>query len=162
MNDIELYQRVLDVEEPWFVERVQLSVNPQRVDILLAHRPGVKWACPQCGRELACYDQVEERTWRHLDTCQFQTHLHARVPRVKCQEHGVVQTRVAWAEPHGRFTLLFERLIIDVLKATKTISGVCALLGISWDEGMAVMQRGVKRGPLLASLSSSGELISPP
>jgi transposase len=58
----------------------------------------------------------------------------------------VVNVAAPWAKPHGRFTLLFERLIIDVLKVTHTISGACVLLGITWDEGMAVMQRGVKRG----------------
>jgi len=150
MNDTELYQRVLGLDEPWFVERVEMCVEPQRMDIHLAHRDGVKWSCPQCkGVEqpaLACYDHALARTWRHLDTCQFQTHIHARVPRVQCEEHGVVNAEVPWAKPHGRFTLLFERLIIDVLKVTRTISGVCKLLGITWDEGMAVMERGVQRG----------------
>lgn len=146
MNDTDLYQRVLGLEEPWFVERVQLSVAPQRVDIFLEHRPGVKWACPHCGKELATHDHVPQRTWRHLDTCQFQTHLHARIPRVRCDEHGVVQARVPWAAPHGRFTLLMERWIIEVLKATKTISGACVLLGVSWDEAFGVMDRAVDRG----------------
>jgi transposase len=35
--------------------------------------------------------------WRHLDTCQYQTLLHARVPRVGCPTHGVRQVRVPWA-----------------------------------------------------------------
>ena len=30
------------------------------------------------------FDHADERTWRHLDTCQFQTHLHAEIPRVQC------------------------------------------------------------------------------
>lgn len=34
MNDIDLYHRVLGLEEPWFVDRVELSVNPQRVDTM--------------------------------------------------------------------------------------------------------------------------------
>ena len=146
MQDTDLYQRVLGLEEPWFVERVELSVEPRRVDIWLEHRPGVKWACPHCAQELATHDHVAERTWRHLDTCQFQTHIHARIPRVRCDEHGVVQAHVPWAAPHGRFTLLMERLIIDVLKATKTISGACGLLGVSWDEAFGVMDRAVDRG----------------
>ncbi len=49
-------------------------------------------------RELSCRDHAEERVWRYLDTCQFQTHLHARILRVDCPEHGVVQMRVPWAE----------------------------------------------------------------
>lgn len=146
MNDVELYERVLGLEEPWRVERVQLNLKQQRVDVWLTHEAGVKWACPRCGKSWATHDHVAERTWRHLDTCQFQTHVHARIPRVQCAEHGVVQTRVPWAEPHGRFTLLFERWIIEVLSETKTISGACVLLGISWDEAFGVMDRAVDRG----------------
>jgi len=146
MQDVDLYQRVLGLVEPWSVQRVTLDVTQRRVDIQVEHTAGVKWACPQCGQELACYDHVAERTWRHLDTCQFQTHLHARIPRVKCPEHGVVQASVPWAEPHGRFTMLFERLVIDVLQATHTVSGACELMRISWDEAFGVMQRAVARG----------------
>ena len=50
----------------------------------------------------ACRDHAEPRVWRHLDTCQFKTFLHARIPRVDCPEHGVVQVKVPWAESKGR------------------------------------------------------------
>ena len=146
MHDIELYQQVLGLSEPWSVSQVELDVAQQRVEITVEHEPGVKWSCPHCQQALSCYDHVVNRSWRHLDTCQFQTHLHARVPRVRCPEHGVVQVAVPWAMSHGRFTLLFERLIIDVLQATHTITGACVLLGISWDQAFAVMDRAVKHG----------------
>lgn len=42
--------------------------------------------------------------------------LDARPPRVECAEHGVRQVRLPWAEPMSRFTTLFERLAVDVLK----------------------------------------------
>lgn len=146
MRDTELYQRILGLEEPWHVESVQLSMADKRVDVRLTHAQGRRWACPTCGLELAGYDHAQERTWRHLDTCQFQTHLHACVPRVECPRHGVVQVQVPWAEPRGRFTLLMERLIIDVLHETGTVSGAVNLLGITWDQGWAVMARAVERG----------------
>jgi len=38
------------------------------------------------------------------------------VPRVSCEEHGVVQVSVPWAEGGSRFTALFESLVIDWLK----------------------------------------------
>ena len=34
------------------------------------------------------YDHQPERRWRHLDTCQYQTILHAEPPRSNCGEHG--------------------------------------------------------------------------
>lgn len=109
MQDKELYQQVLGLASPWVVGRVELNVAEQRVDVFVEHDSRLKWRCPQCERELGCHDHTEERTWRHLDTCQFVTLLRGRVPRVDCPEHGVVQVLVPWAEPRGRFTLLFER-----------------------------------------------------
>jgi transposase len=37
--------------------------------------------------------------------------LHARLPRVRCPEHGVRQVSVPWARPGSGFTLLFEALV---------------------------------------------------
>ena len=127
------------------MSRVHLDVNGQRVDVWAEHPEDVAWVCPYCTKSLPLYDHAEERTWRHLDSCQFQTHLHARIPRVACGEHGVVQVTVPWAEPRSRFTLLFERLAIDVLSQCD-VSGATRILRISWDEAWGVMQRAVTRG----------------
>jgi transposase len=145
MQDTALYQYLLGLKSPWTVSRVNLDVKAQRVDVWAEHPQRAEWACPQCSKNLPLYDHAEERTWRHLDSCQFQTHLHARIPRVECGEHGVVQVKVPWAEPRSRFTLLFERLAIDVLSQCD-VSGATRILGISWDEAWGLMQRAVKRG----------------
>src|SRR5262249_20466106 len=94
---------------------------------------------------LAVYDHGEERVWRHLDSCQFQTYLHARPPRGQCPTHGVRQGRLARAEPRSRFTTLFERLAIDVLRESD-ISGATAILPITWDEAWHLLERAVARG----------------
>jgi transposase len=146
MRDIELYQRILGLAEPWSVERVILDVAQKRVDIWIKHPDGQQWTCPRCQQPLSCYDHAQERVWRHLDTCQFQTHLHARIPRVRCPEHGIGNVTVPWAEAWSRFTMLMECLIIDVLQQCSTVTGACELLAVSWDEAFGVMQRAVVRG----------------
>ena len=146
MKDTDLYSRILGLSAPWFVADVKLDTTVGQVDVHVDHATGVRWRCPTCGRELACRDHAEPRIWRHLDTCQFKTFLHARVPRVECPEHGVLQVKVPWAEAKGRFTLLMERLIIDVLRECATVSSTCRLMRISWDEAWNVMERAVRRG----------------
>ena len=145
MQDTALYEYLLGLKSPWTVSRVNLDVKGQRVDVWAEHPEDASWECPQCSKKLPLYDHAEERTWRHLDSCQFQTHLHARIPRVECGEHGVVQVMVPWAEPRSRFTLLFERLAIDVLSQCD-VTGATRILRISWDEAWGLMERAVKRG----------------
>lgn len=145
MRDTELYRYLLGLEEPWSVARVELDVVTQRVDVWVEHPKGKKWPCPVCKKEKSLYDHGEERAWRHLDSCQFQTFLHARPPRVDCPVHGVRQVRLPWAEPHARFTLLFERFAIDVLRHT-SIQAARLILRISWDEAWHLMERAVQRG----------------
>jgi transposase len=145
VRDTELYRQLLGLVEPWAVTGVELSVKGQKVDVFVGHAKGVHFACPECGAELPVYDHSEERAWRHLDSCGFTTWLHARPPRVGCPTHGVRQVSLPWAEPHSRFTALFERLAIDVLKEAD-VSGACEILRISWDEAWHIMEKAVARG----------------
>ena len=153
MRDTELYRHLLGLVAPWEVDRVELSAPGGRVDVWVGHPGRTRFVCPDCERELAVYDHAEERAWRHLDSCAFLTFLHARPPRVECPEHGVRQVRLPWAEPHSRFTVLFERLAIDVLTACD-VASAAGLLRISWDEAWHLMDRAVTRGlaakPLVA------------
>jgi transposase len=145
MQDTALYQYLLGLQSPWTVSRVNLDVTGQRVDVWAEHPEDASWACPHCAKTLPLYDHADERTWRHLDSCQFQTYLHARIPRVECGAHGVVQVLVPWAELRSRFTLLFERLALDVLRHCD-VTGATRILRISWDEAWGLMERAVKRG----------------
>jgi transposase len=148
MRDIELYQRLLGLAEPWTVTRVELSIERRRVDVHVGHARGTRFACPEAGCEhaaLPVYDHSEQRAWRHLDSLQFLTYLHARPPRVQCPIHGVRQVRLPWAEPLSRFTVLFERLAIDVLKECD-VEGAAWLLRLSWDEAWHLLERAVARG----------------
>ncbi len=112
MRDTELYQNLLGIMSPRSVESVMMDVEKQRVDVTVSHPPNLLFACTECGMESPVLDHAEERVWRHLDSCQFFTYLHARVPRISCQTHGVRQMSVPWAEARRRFTKLFERLAI--------------------------------------------------
>ena len=140
------YGLLLGIELPWQVEEVDLDLAGKRVGIALAWSPGAKAKCPVCGRAGSLYDLAPERTWRHLDTMQFETIIRARVPRVECPTDGVKTLGVPWAEPQGRFSRLFERFAIDVLLCARSLKGAAALMGLSWDEVDHIVRRAVKRG----------------
>ena len=148
MRDTELYRQLLGLEAPWTVSSVDLQVKGREVHVHVEHVEGHSFECPECKRALPVYDHAAERSWRHLDSCQFLTFLHARPPRVECPEHGVRQARLPWAEPRSRFTALFERLVIDLLLETSLL-GAARILGITWDEAWHIMERSVARGRAL-------------
>jgi len=145
MRDTEFYEVLFGLSGPWKVTKVELNSAVGRVDVWVEDRSLFKWKCPECKQKVSVYDHSEERVWRHLNTCQFGTYIHCRLPRVKCPKHGVRQVLAPWAEPSSRFTLLFENWVIDTLKECD-ITGTNHLTGTSWYEAWNIMNKAVERG----------------
>lgn len=145
VQDCELYAHILGIRTPWQVDRVDLKLAEGEVHVHLAHGEGGEWPCPECGSACPLYDHQPERRWRHLDTCQYKTILHAEPPRSNCPTHGPRAVKLPWAEPNSRFTALFEGLAIEWMKVASQ-KAVAEQMGLSWDEMHAIQQRAVTRG----------------
>lgn len=143
MQDYQLYEQILGLQAPWRVEAVRLAAEAGEIVVRVVC-PEDTWGCPQCHQRMHIHEW-DQRRWRHLDSCQFHTYIEAAIPRVRCPEHGTITVQVPWAEPYGRFTKLFERLAIDLLREC-SVSGAMRLLRISWDEADGIKQRAVQRG----------------
>jgi transposase len=141
----EHYRQLLGLDAAWEVSEVSLRLEENRVEIAVTHRGGPV-TCPECGGSCTIADHAAERTWRHLDTMQFETRLRARVPRANCQACGVKTTSVPWAGKHSRFTLLFEAFAIGVIQACGNVKSAAALIGLDWDSVHRIMERAVERG----------------
>lgn len=139
------YALLLGLDKAWRVDQVELSVDHKRVTIWLEF-VAPRAVCPECGAECPLKDHAEERTWRHLDTMQFETLLKARAPRCLCAACGVKTASVPWADKLSRFTLLFEAFAIDVLQSSASVQAAANLLELSWDQMHTIMQRAVERG----------------
>lgn len=139
------YAQLLGLQSPWKVTSVDLDVGVLRVDIHVNYESGSGF-CPECGKACKLYDQSAKRSWRHLDTMQFATHLHSQSPRIKCEEHGVKTISLPWAAKHSGFTLLFEAFAIRVLQASRSTQAAGDLLGINWHQIQTIMERAVQRG----------------
>ena len=146
------YARLLGLDDSWQVVDVELSLEEQRVQVWLEAAPGQAVRCSECGAERPLKDHAPERSWRHLDTMQFETVLITRVPRTNCPECGVKTCSVPWAEPHGRFTLMFEAFAIRVFQAAANTEQARKLLKLSWRSVQNIMDRAVERGPALREL----------
>ncbi len=144
MDDKSLYAAILGLTEPWGVEKVELRLGDGEVHVWVALPKDTLWVCPECLAAAPIHDH-RDREWRHLDTCQYRTLVHARVPRLSCPTHGIRQVRVPWAEEKARFTALFEALAIEWMKHT-AIAPVAERLRLSWDEAAGIQARAVRRG----------------
>lgn len=144
MQDKELYQKILGITDPWFVNDVKLDVLANKVSITLEHVSGAKFPCPDYGAECTVYDH-RKRQWRHLDTCGFVTMIEANVPRTNCSVHKIKQVNVPWAESGSGFTAMFEAVAISWLQVATT-SAVAKQMSLSWDETWGIVERAVRRG----------------
>ena len=145
MQDRDLYARILGLVDPWEVRDVKLDLKSGEVRVTVAAKLHASLVCPECGKACPGYDS-RQRSWRHLDTCQFKTILVADVARIQCDEHGVRQVHVPWAEPGSGFTALMEAVVIDWLRSLASIKAVAEQLRLSWDEVDGIMARAVDRG----------------
>jgi transposase len=143
VNEKEFYQRLLGVEAPWRVSGVELDLEHQRIEVAVSCER-VEWV-DEAGRRAHVHG-YEERRWRHLDTCQCQTLVKAKVPRVRYENGSTKMVRVPWAEDRSRFTLMFEAFAIRVLLAGASLKAGCEILHISWDQAQQIMGRAVGRG----------------
>lgn len=145
MHDSELYRILLGVEAPWKITGVEMDAKAETITVRVELAPGARLACPDCGKADCTIKDRRERTWRHLDTCQFKTFVVSPLPRTDCASCGVKTVNPPWANGHSRFTLLFERFAIDAL-LEMNLSAAARLLRITWDEADGIVQRAVQRG----------------
>lgn len=114
MRDVDLFQLAMGLIPPWQVMQCAFDKEQGRLDIKIGFVRGGTFPCPECGRAGCKAYDTEERTWRHLNFFQYETHLHARLPRVQCESCGIKVVNVPWARPGSGFTLLFEALIMTL------------------------------------------------
>jgi transposase len=129
MNPEALFSMALGITPPWEVEGIEFSKEAKRLDIKIGFQRGATFACPVCGTPAPAYD-TSEKTWRHLNFFQYEAYLTARVPRVKCPnaDCGIKQVSVPWARAGSGFTLLFEALVMALVREMP-VKVAAALLG---------------------------------
>ena len=146
MKDTALYEQLLGLKTPWSVKRVELSMADQRVTVEVVLKAGQVWVDPTNESARAHIHGWHEREWRHLDTCQFETVIKARVPQLKYSDGRVEELTVPWAERYSRVTTLMEAFVLALLQACPNTKRVCSLTRLSWHTVNAIMIKGVERG----------------
>jgi len=129
----DLFAKALLIEKPWFVEEVKFDLAAGKLEIWIDFERGSTFYFED--EELGikghfkAYDTTN-KTWRHLNFFQYQCLLHAWVPRVDLGKGKFRQVQTPWEGHAAGFTLLFEALILELVKLMP-VHNVCELFGIN-------------------------------
>lgn len=146
MQITNFYEQILGITQPWFITDAKIDETDKSVHVNLSHNGGEKFPCKHCQTLCSVYDHSDIRTWRHLDTCDHYTYLHAELPRVNCPQHGVCVIEPEWSRANSRFTLQFESFMIDTLQLTQVRRRAAIQLRVSEEQLKRVQKQAVARG----------------
>jgi transposase len=138
VKDKLLFQAALGLKAPWFVSDVELSTSEKRLDIFIDFERGARFPCPECQSMCQVHD-TSERVWRHLNFFEYETYLHARVPRTSCPGHGVKQVELPWARPNSGFTLHIEAMVL-AMSDEMSVAGIAGHLHIHEDSVWRILR----------------------
>ena len=145
MKDTDFYQQILGVVAPWKVVEVRLEMDAKRVTVRVEPESKTKWGNPETGK-VAHLHKWTERKWRHLDTCQFETIIEARVPSVRHEDGKVEEVTVPWADRFQRVTRLLAQAVIVWLEACGNVDKVAKIMRLDWTTVDSIMKAAVERG----------------
>jgi transposase len=152
MDELSLFTQALGLAKPWNVVEVVFSKDTGRLDLQIDFPRGATFLCPTCGKGDCPVHDTKERTWRHLNFFQYETYIHARVPRTDCATCGVVQVEVPWARPGSGFTLLFEMLVLQFSREM-SVDAVAKTVHTGANRIWRILQRYVDRARRKVDLS---------
>jgi len=148
-----LYEQMLRLGEEWSVSSVKLDERAEILHITIRYQYDY-WVDKSSGEVFRVFDFRTERVWRHLDSMEFQTHVHCRLPRIKTAEGKVQTIEYEWAESGFSYTKKFEDKCIATLQATHCQKSAATLLGVSDDRMCGIMHAAVERGLHRRNLSN--------
>jgi transposase len=135
---------LLQLPAPWTMQHTELRQSMRCLDIWVTATPRSSWPCPACGVPSPTDGHTTDRIWRHLDSCDLRTYLHANLPYILCRTHGPLELRVPWADSDSCFTKQFERLVVGILDECK-VRGAQTVLGLTSEEAQDIRGRAMRR-----------------
>lgn len=127
MNIIEIFEELLPIESPFFVDFITKDEDKLEVTIHLdvekKYRPHA-----DCGTVRQYY----ERTWEHINLFQYRCFIKCKLPIYDNIKTGKTEAlQVSFSRKNARFTLLFEQEVLRLLKLHQCQKKVATQLKIN-------------------------------
>jgi len=110
----QLFTQALGITDPIYIDSINFENN--ELHIHLNFYRGSEFLCPVCETTPCKAYDTYDKTWRHLNFFQYKCFLHFPTPRTDCKDCGIHQYIPPWTRPGSGFTLLFEALVITLIK----------------------------------------------
>lgn len=121
MTQKELFAAALMIEKPWFIHKIELDQQNDKLEIWIDFERGSEFYYED--QELGvkgCFKAYDttQKTWRHLNFFQYKCYLHAWIPRVDTgnSKGKIRQVHAPWEGRAAGFTLMFEAFIMELIK----------------------------------------------
>ena len=103
------------------------------------------YRCAACGSQNVWRHGVVVRPFRTVPLGSKRVELEARIPRLACQDCGLVrQAAMVFAEPRRSYSRSFARYVLE-LSRHMTIKDVACHLGVSWDVVKEIQKKSLQR-----------------
>ena len=113
--------------------------------VFVIERKAETYSCSGCGSQNVWRHGLVVRRFRTVPIGAKQVALEARIPRLACQDCGLVrQAAVGFAEPRRTYTKSFQRYALE-LSRHMTIKDVACHLGVSWDVVKEIQKESLQR-----------------
>ncbi len=128
MEPTDLIERSLGLQPPWYLEETEIDPVRRRVELHLNFEVGGTFSCGTCGAaDCKAYDTLSRR-WRHLPLFEYDTHVRAPCPRVRCPSCGIRRAQLPWTRPRTGFTHAFEERLAAMAERIPIVA-IARLLG---------------------------------
>lgn len=115
-NIKDVLHQFLGVKSPWVIEKTDIHPSNKVIDIFINYERGSKFNCPVC-QELCNVHDCSYRRWRYLDWFEYRCYLNIKIPRVKCEKHGVkVINNISWGRMNSHYSYMLECNILELIK----------------------------------------------
>jgi transposase len=112
MNIVEIFEELLPIESPFFIDSITKDEDKLEVTIYLGVEKGYR-PHSDCGTVRQYY----ERTWEHINLFQYRCFIKCKLPIYNNIQTGKTEAlQVSFSRKHSRFTLLFEQEVLRLLQ----------------------------------------------
>lgn len=80
--------KMLKLAEPWSINEIKINDNLKISEVFIEYSKGSRFLCSECEKMCKVHDSTEKRI-RHLDLFEYRCYLVFKLPRTKCNVHGI-------------------------------------------------------------------------